>query len=108
MRKRYANLKELLENELRKDHRDTDRGTREAIDLVRQLKHVRKKGYFTRPEFLKMCRWKSWRTIHLYSANTSRQIEGVARAVLATTDERRRMELLDSLKGVGIPTASAT
>jgi hypothetical protein len=76
MKKHYVNLKDLLEHELLTDD------DRETADLIRQLKHVKKKGYFTKPEFLKMCRWKSPRPLRSYSANTPEQIEHVARVVL--------------------------
>jgi hypothetical protein len=54
-----------------------------------------------------MCRWKSPRAQHLWRRNSAARIHAVSRAVLATRSERRRMELLTSLRGVGVPIASA-
>ena len=54
-----------------------------------------------------MCRWKSPRARRLWESNSSASIRAVSRAVLATRDERRRMELLTGLSGVGVPMASA-
>jgi hypothetical protein len=54
-----------------------------------------------------MCRWKSPRARRLWEANSAARVSGVSRAMLATDNERRRMELLTSLRGVGVPIASA-
>lgn len=75
--------------------------------LIRDLAGVRARGCFTRGEFVRMCRWKSPRAQHLWRRNAATRIGAVSRAVLATRSERRRMELLTSLRGVGIPIASA-
>jgi NAD(P)-dependent dehydrogenase (short-subunit alcohol dehydrogenase family) len=84
--------------------REDDPGT---AALIRELAGVRRRGCFTRAEFLRMCRWKSPRAQHLWRANSAARIRAVSRAVLATRDERRRMELLTGLRGVGVPMASA-
>jgi len=75
--------------------------------LIRDLAGVRARGGFTRREFWRMCRWKSPRAQHLWRRNSAARIRTVSRAVLATRSERRRMELLTGLTGVGIPIASA-
>ncbi len=54
-----------------------------------------------------MCSWKSPRPRHLYQMNSSAVIRRVSIKVFAAKCERRRIELLTSLKGVGVPTASA-
>jgi hypothetical protein len=75
--------------------------------LMDDLAGVRARGWFTRREFVRMCRWKSPRAQHLWRRNSPARIRRVSRAVLATHSERRRMELLTSLRGVGVPIASA-
>ena len=75
--------------------------------LVRDLASVRARGAFTRREFERMCRWKSPRAQHLWRANSASRIAAVSRAVLAAGGERARMEWLTSLRGVGVPMASA-
>ena len=97
----YASLETLLARELvREEHAPT-------AALIRHLAGVRRRGYFTRAEFRRMCRWKSPRARLLWEANSSARVRAVSRAVLATRDERRRMELLTGLTGVGVPMASA-
>jgi hypothetical protein len=100
-RLRYRSVEALLAREL---VREEDPGT---AALIRDLAGVRRRGSFTRPEFLRMCRWKSPRAQRLWEANSAARIRAVSRAALATSDERRRMELLTALSGVGVPIASA-
>ena len=100
-RLRHATLDALLAREL---VREEDAAT---AALIRDLAHVRRRGRFTRAEFRRMCRWKSPRARRLWEANSSARISAVSRAVLATRDERRRIELLTGLSGVGVPMASA-
>jgi len=97
----HATLDALLAREL---VRAEDAAT---AALIRDLAHVRRRGRFTRAEFRRMCRWKSPRARRLWESNSSASIRAVSRAVLATRDERRRMELLTGLSGVGVPMASA-
>jgi hypothetical protein len=97
----HASLTRLLARELaRQEHPPT-------AALIQALAPVRGRGSFTRAEFCRMCHWKSPRARHLWSANSSARIRAVSQQVLATRSERRRMELLTSLKGVGVPMGSA-
>jgi hypothetical protein len=97
----HASLTRLLARELtRQEHPPT-------AALIRELAGVRARGSFTRAEFSQMCRWKSPRARHLWEQNTPARIRAVSRQVLATRSERRRMELLTQLHGVGVPMGSA-
>lgn len=97
----YPNLDALLAHEL---VHEEDPAT---ADLVHDLAGVRTRGYLTRGEFLRMCRWKSPRARLLWEANSASRIRAVSTRVLATRSERRRMTLLTGLRGVGVPMASA-
>jgi hypothetical protein len=97
----YRSLDALLARELiREEHEGT-------AALMRDLRGVRRRGAFTRAEFRMMCRWKSPRARLLWEKNSAARVRAVSRAVLATRDERVRMELLTGLAGVGVPMASA-
>jgi hypothetical protein len=97
----HASLSRLLARELtRQEHPPT-------AALIQELASVRARGSFTRGEFCRMCHWKSPRARHLWSANSPARIRAISRQVLATRSERRRMELLTGLKGVGVPMGSA-
>lgn len=78
-----------------------------AEDLISKLSHVKQQAYFNKPEFLAMCSWKSPRPRHLYQSNSSADIRRVSLKLFAAECEKQRIELLTSLKGVGVPTASA-
>ena len=78
-----------------------------AEELITKLSHVKKQGYFNKPEFLVMCSWKSPRPRHLYQSNSGAEIRRVSIKVFAAECEKQKVELLTSLKGVGVPTAAA-
>ncbi len=98
---KYTFLGDLLDHE-----RISDEDPRTA-KIVERVRHVEGKRGFTRGEFLAMCRWKSPRSIRHCERNSARSIQSVSRRVFSTRNERKRIELLTSLHGVGIPTASA-
>jgi hypothetical protein len=74
---------------------------------MERLRGVRRAGEFDRAAFLAMCRWKSPRARLHYRRHSASTVRRVARAVLATRSERRRLALLTALRGVSVPTASA-
>ncbi|HKG22281.1 MAG TPA: hypothetical protein VKC34_10300 [Blastocatellia bacterium] len=78
-----------------------------ALGLIGTFSHIKHRAYFTRPEFLLMCRWKSPRPRRLYEANSSVEVRRVSVDVFASGCEKEKIGLLTSLKGVGLPTASA-
>ena len=97
----YAGLETLLRHELASEE---DRGT---ARLMTRLRHARRRGWFSRAEFLTMCRWKSPRAIRRCRRNSTAAVRRASRAVLATRSERARVTLLTGLHGVSVPTASA-
>ena len=78
-----------------------------AQELIDRLIHIKQQAYFNKPEFLRMCSWKSPRPRHLYLSNSSAEVRRISIRVFAAESEKEKIELLTSLKGVGIPTASA-
>jgi hypothetical protein len=100
-RVRYRSLAALLRHELLLDE---DPGT---VALMRQLRHVRRVGEFSRAELFRMGGWKSPRAGPHYRKNSAARVRAVSRAVLASRSERRRLELLVGLDGVSVPVASA-
>lgn len=67
---------------------------------------VRARGYFTRPEFLALCRWKTPRSQPRVASNPDGFIQAVTQTALSTPEERLRIEVLTLLDGVSWPTAS--
>jgi len=101
MKKEYLTLEKLIEKNL-----NTEEDTITAV-LMNKLKGVEKRGYFTKEEFLEMGMWKSPRPKQQYLKNSEEEVISISKKVFSTKFEKRRMELLTSLKGVSIPTASA-
>jgi hypothetical protein len=75
--------------------------------LIESLRGIAKAGEFGRSEFLAMCRWKSPRSAPQCAKNGAAAVRRVSRRVFSTRDERARIEALCTLRGVGVPTASA-
>jgi len=67
---------------------------------------VRERGYFTKPELLALCRWKTPRSKPLIESNPKEFIKDVTHTALSTPHERLRIEVLTLLRGVSWPTAS--
>src|SRR5215813_3364116 len=75
--------------------------------LIRELRQARMRGYLTRKELEKVCRWKSARAIHLIKRTSAARVRTATGRALATRSERRRLEALRTLDGVSVPMASA-
>jgi hypothetical protein len=67
---------------------------------------VRARGYYTRDEFLEVCRWKTPRSRPKVASNTEAVVIEATRQALAAADEATRISALLALTGVGVPTAS--
>ena len=97
----YASLTELLASE---PMAEEDAPT---AKIIKRLKHVRVDKELSRGEFLDICYWKSPRGIRRCERNSGTVVEQTTQKVFATRSEMRKIELLTSLEGVSIPTASA-
>ena len=75
--------------------------------LIKELSATRKRGYLTKPDLIKVCKWKSARAIKHIRRNRADSIRKVTRAAFRTRSEKKKLTLLTSLYGVGIPMASA-
>jgi thermostable 8-oxoguanine DNA glycosylase len=69
-------------------------------------KRARKRGYLNFDEFFEICMWKSRRPKNRYLKNQN-QIEKITQKAFQAQDEIDKINLICSLNGVGIPTASA-
>jgi hypothetical protein len=91
---------------LLKQHLSAKEDTKTAA-LIRELRPARARGYLTREELEKVCRWKSARAIHLINRNSVIRVRTATRRALTTRSERRRLEALTTLDGVSVAMASA-
>jgi hypothetical protein len=67
---------------------------------------ARRRGYYTREEFLQVCAWKTVRSRPKVAANTESAVVDATQRALATVDEATTIASLLELEGVGVPTAS--
>ena len=67
---------------------------------------VRAAGFYSKPNFLALCEWKSPRIRKYVAKNTDSLIRVVTQAALTTNHERFRVEVLTLLRGVSWPVAS--
>jgi hypothetical protein len=67
---------------------------------------ARRRGYYTKPELVLVCEWKTARSRSNVAKNSEAFVEGITRAVFGTEDESERMAGLCALRGVEAPTAS--
>lgn len=67
---------------------------------------VRKRGHYTRDDFLTVGTWKSRRPQKRYAMNDEAFVVAVTRTALSSPHERLRIEVLTLLDGVSWPTAS--
>ena len=77
------------------------------LELEKMGRNAQVRGYYTKDEFLKICHWKSTRSIGLCSQNTAYQVKQSTNAIFAETDDRAKIMSLLKLRGVAVPTASA-
>jgi hypothetical protein len=98
---KYASLDDLLSQvQLAEEDAPTAK-------IIKRLRHVRTDKELSRGEFLDICYWKSPRGVRRCEKNSARAVEETTQKVFATRSEKTRIDLLTSLEGVSIPTASA-
>ena len=68
---------------------------------------TRARGFYTKQEFMHICRWKSHRPEVHYSPNSGHRVRSVTKRALGAASERERMKALMTLAGVRVPMASA-
>jgi len=67
---------------------------------------ARGRGFYTKPELVLICEWKTARSRRRVALNTDAFVERITGAAFATDDEAERMAALCVLRGVDTPSAS--
>ena len=67
---------------------------------------ARERGWYTKPELVQVCRWKSPRTQPRVAENDPRVNSAATRGALSSVSEKDRMKSLCQLRGVSWATAS--
>jgi thermostable 8-oxoguanine DNA glycosylase len=78
-----------------------------TVRLMEALQPASERGWLSLKELEQVCYWKSPRAIHHIRANSATTVKKITRMALLATDEVARMDLLQQLKGVSFPMASA-
>jgi hypothetical protein len=81
-----------------------DPATQKVID---DLSIARERSYLTKPELVKVCRWKSPRALKHIQRNQGNTIKKITKAAFGTRSEEKKLALLITLYGVSIPMASS-
>jgi len=79
----------------------------DASPVAGALARIRREKRLRRDDLLAVARWKTPRSRPRVERNSERDVRGATREALTSADERRRIESLTALEGVGFPTASA-
>ena len=101
MEKTFKNIDEVIKHHLANNEVD------KTAKLIEELKNVKKRGYLTKDEFIKIGMWKSPRSKKHYLKNSEKDIELVTKKSFSSNSEKEKIEILIKLHGVKIPTASA-
>ena len=101
MKRIYSNLTELIKENLKNDE------TEDALELIKFLGDVNKKGYLTKNQFYKVAMWKTPRPKKHYLRNSEKHVINISKLVMSSQDDSEKITLLISLKGVSIAVASS-
>jgi thermostable 8-oxoguanine DNA glycosylase len=101
MKKSYTDLTQLI-----KENLDTPE-TKEALNLIEELKDVKIKGFLSPKQFYDVVMWKTPRPKNHYLSNPEEQIKELSREVLLSNSDDEKVKLLTSLNGVSIAVASS-
>lgn len=75
-------------------------------DLQRRRERIRRERKMQREDLFAVCKWKTPRTAGLALRNTNCEVEEITACALRSQSERVRVEVLQTLHGVGYPVAS--
>jgi hypothetical protein len=77
------------------------------VEVLAIGRAARDRGFYTRDEFVTVCRWKTPRSGPLVAENCTDTVEALTRVGLSdTSSERQRVDALRTLRGVEWATAS--
>lgn len=75
--------------------------------LVKEFREVKKRGWLTKNDLVKVCYWKSPRAIHYINSNSPKAIKETTALALSSRNEKVKISLLTTLNGVSVPMASS-
>jgi hypothetical protein len=97
-----------MENELIEKIKVTpDFEDEKTIQLFEGLGEIKKQGFITKEQGIKILKWKSPRPLRHYESNSANDFEEISKLSFESKDERIRIHVLTALVGVNYPAASA-
>jgi hypothetical protein len=78
-----------------------------TVILMKEFRSVKKNGFLTKEELIKVCYWKSPRAIKYIKSNRADAIKKITGIALGSRNEHEKIAELVKLKGVSIPMASS-
>jgi hypothetical protein len=78
-----------------------------TVILMKEFRSVKKNGFLTKEELIKVCYWKSPRAIKYIKSNRADAIKRITGMALGSRKEHEKITELIKLKGVSIPMASS-
>ena len=91
----------------RKILKEPDTDVSSTFEIFDSLKNIKKQGYLTKEQSIKILKWKSPRPLKRYQANSNEDFIEITKLALATKNEKVKIHILTALKGVNIPAASS-
>jgi multidrug efflux pump subunit AcrB len=97
----YRNMDILIKQNLSTVEHD------KALRAIAALRSCKARGFLTKTDLRMVAKWKAPRAIRHIERNTPAMVKKLTSEAFATTNEKAKLEILDKLKGVSVPMASA-
>jgi thermostable 8-oxoguanine DNA glycosylase len=78
-----------------------------TIALFKEFDLLNKQDFLTKPQLIKILRWKSPRPLNYYLSNSEEEIKEITKLAFSTENDKLKIHILSALKGVNYPSASA-
>jgi len=78
-----------------------------TLELFEYFDSIKKQGFLTKEQGLKILKWKSPRPLKHYNKNSNEDFEKITRLAFQQNDEKLKIHILTALVGVKYPSASA-
>jgi len=75
--------------------------------LFEELAYIKKQGYLTKEQTIKILHWKSARPLRYYETNSEDDVVEVTQLAFSIPNDKLKFHILTSLTGVNYPSASA-
>ena len=78
-----------------------------TLELLYLSGLIKKQGYLTKEQTLRILKWKSPRPLRFYEQNNETEIRTITKLAFQQSNDKLKIHILTALKGVKYPSASA-